>query len=155
MMQRISLLLLLLMILLLLSVRDPIRWHGSDHLVQDRMFQFCFPQKTMTIIFPNFFRRTLHRSMSPTQRCLNEKLSFCMTFHHIIKVATISKSCRCQFHQHFTYKFFVRTSFRQLFFTYMWLEESCQNNFRTKNSYVKCWWNSQQDATLEKKSFYL
>jgi len=37
----------------------------------------------------------------------------------------------------FKYKFFVRTSFRQLFLVTFWL---CQK-ICTKNTRVKCWWN--------------
>jgi len=34
-----------------------------------------------------------------------------------------------QFHQHFTYKFFVRTSFRQLFSSYMYVEKAAEMTF--------------------------
>ncbi len=34
-------------------------------------------------------------------------------------VAFLTGSAWCQFHQNFRYEFFVRTSFRQLFFTYI------------------------------------
>ncbi len=51
----------------------------------------------------------------------------------------------CQFHQHFTYEFFVRTSsFRQLFlrtYVHMYVKKSCRNNVRTNFLYVKWWWN--------------
>jgi len=43
---------------------------------------------------------------------------------------------RCQFHQHFTYEFFVLTSFRQLFSSYM---------------YVTCTWTKLQKRHLYEK----
>ncbi len=40
-------------------------------------------------------------------------------------------TCR-QFHQHFTCKFFVRTSFQQLFSSYMYLEKAAKTMFVQK-----------------------
>jgi len=48
----------------------------------------------------------------------------------------------CQFHQHFTRKFYVQKSFRQLFLlACTYLEKSCQKDVCMKNTRVKCWWN--------------
>jgi len=44
---------------------------------------------------------------------------------------------RCQFHQHFTYEFFIQTSFQKLFYVHV----SCRNNIRKKNARVECTWN--------------
>jgi len=38
-----------------------------------------------------------------------------------------------QFHQHFTYEFFVRTLFRQLFSSYMYVEKAAATSFVQKN----------------------
>ncbi len=38
-------------------------------------------------------------------------------------------------------------SYEHRFYTWVWLEKSCQNNVRTKNSHVERWWNwFQEDA---------
>ncbi len=55
---------------------------------------------------------------------------------------------RCQFHQHFTYKFFIRTSFLQLFLVTFWLwQKIC-----TKNARVKRWWNHTRYFSQERIS---
>ncbi len=46
------------------------------------------------------------------------------------------ESCS-QFHQHYTRAFFVRIFSQSQIIT----RKSCQSNVRTKNLYVKCWWN--------------
>jgi len=51
---------------------------------------------------------------------------------------TVSR--RCQFHQHFTFEFYVQMSLWQIFYVHV-TEKSCRNNIRKKNLYVKCWWN--------------
>jgi hypothetical protein len=50
---------------------------------------------------------------------------------------------KAQFHQHFTYKFFVRTLFQQLFYINV-TRKSCRNDIHMKNLCVKCWWNWHQ-----------
>jgi len=47
----------------------------------------------------------------------------------------------CQFHQHSTYEFFIRTSVLAVFASYMYVEKAAKTDIRTKNSYVECWWN--------------
>ncbi len=47
-----------------------------------------------------------------------------------------SRVSQCQFHQHFSYKHCF-SSFYHIDAT----RKSCRNNGRTKNLYVKCWWN--------------
>jgi hypothetical protein len=58
-----------------------------------------------------------------------------------------SSTYRCQFHQRFTYEFFVRTSF-------FYVHVTRENNVRTKNSYVKRWWNWHQDVVLPAPSVF-
>jgi hypothetical protein len=42
-------------------------------------------------------------------------------YQPLLSIATT----KCQFHQRFTRKFFVRTSFRQLFSSYMYVKKRC------------------------------
>jgi len=70
--------------------------------------------------------------------CYFDFSEYSLSVHPRVEVCN---STGCQFHQHFTYKFFVQKSFRQLFSSYMYVEKSCRNNIHMKNSYVKCWWN--------------
>jgi len=76
--------------------------------------------------FPNFFRlRFKSISLQP--------LKIFLYFGSNSSQKTVWGT-RCQFHQHFIYKFFVRTMFRQL---RVWL----WTNFRTKNACEKGWRN--------------
>ncbi len=64
-------------------------------------------------------------------------------------VRDASHERRRQFHQHFTYKFFVQVSFWQL---WVWL----WTNFCTKNAHKKRWWNWRQvsiSSTFYVKNF--
>ncbi len=51
----------------------------------------------------------------------------------------------------FTYKFFVQTSFRQLFLIKFWLWWK----IRTKNARVKRWWNRRQDYKRQPKESHI
>jgi len=49
----------------------------------------------------------------------------------------LNSACRCQFHQHFTYAFFVQTSF---FYLHVTRKKLPKRDVRTKNSYaLKSW----------------
>jgi len=57
--------------------------------------------------------------------------------YFVLFLLHITSESRCQFHQRFTRKFFVRISPQSLNIT----RKSCQNYICTKNSRIKCWWN--------------
>jgi len=48
-----------------------------------------------------------------------------------------TSSIRCQFHQHFTCSFFVRTSFRQIFYSYIWLGTKISYKKRARLTLMK------------------
>ncbi len=72
-----------------------------------------------------------------SQDCLNPQidrvgslLQICCCQNDACEWKTLN--CR-QFHQHFMYQFFVRTSFPQLSSSYMYVEKAVQNDVHTKN----------------------
>ncbi len=60
-----------------------------------------------------------------------------------------SFSTRCQFHQRFTYKFFVRKCFAQFFSGYVLALAKGRKHFHMKIACVKCWWNWPQSSNFE------
>ena len=54
---------------------------------------------------------------------------------------TITEDSCSQFHQHFMYNFFVQMLLRQLFSSYMYVEEAAKMMFIQKILCVKHWWN--------------
>ncbi len=56
-----------------------------------------------------------------------------------------------QFHQHFTYKFFVWTLFQQIFSSYMYIEKAAETMFVRKI----CTWNvDDMDKLIKSSSFW-
>jgi len=86
-------------------------------------FQLGYPGISSYQYFPSFLTEKCEFNLS--------NLSFVSEILNLYKHSNFLKDGRvsichmwrvvnwCQFHQHFTYKFFVRTSFRQLFSTYV------------------------------------
>jgi len=61
---------------------------------------------------------------------------------------------RCQFHQHFTWAFFIQKSFWQLFQFHVG-RKSCAKHFRTKNVHRKRWWNRLQKKYFQKSTKFI
>jgi len=78
------------------------------------------------------------------------EIQFTAELEEILKrITEIKNIAGLNFINVFTYEFFIRTSFRQLFLVTFWLWQK----IRTKNEREKCWWNWPQVVSIS-STFY-